>query len=294
MIFLRCNFKMSLFPPASKKCPASIRFSSESSAGKPPPLNLKKVRTNTKSSGTGQQTTQKQMSKATAVTFLAIPAITFGLGCWQVQRRSQKLDMIRYLQDRTKSIPAELPKDKNELADLVKNHEYRPFRVKGHFLHSKEVLLTVRHDLQGRVRLPGGYVITPFAVSDRPGLIILVNRGYVPYTKYSPSTRSEGQIENEVEIIGLLRGNELTSTFTPVNIPPNEWHFRDVGLLAESLGTAPIFIDAVDETTVRGGPLAGQTAINLRNEHMSYILTWYTLSVLTSFMWWRRFARVLF
>jgi surfeit locus 1 family protein len=286
--------------------PAVCLYSSEA-YHKPPPISLKKVRINKAhesskkkdESGEGSRGHQDSLgpksNKFMALAFLGIPLITFGLGVWQVKRRQWKLEMIEYMEKRTQTEPIELPTKHEELRDLVKNNEYKPFKVKGHFLHSKEVILNIRHDLKGRVPLPGGYVITPFVVANRlDNLVILVNRGYVPYTKYLPSSRAEGQVNGEVELIGLLRDNEPTSTFTPVNKPPNEWHFRDIQLLASELNTAPIFIDAVDSTTVKGGPLGGQTQVNLRNEHMSYIITWFTLSALTCGLWWRRFARVFF
>ncbi len=164
----------------------------------------------------------------------------------------------------------------------------------GRFIHSQEILLSPKHDITGTNTQPGGLIITPFVVSDDPNLKILVNRGYVPYTKYSPLKRLEGQIEDEIELVGLLRKNEITSTFTPQNKPPNEWHFRDIDAMARSLGTAPIYLDAIRSSSVPGGPLGGQTAIQLRNEHMSYMITWYTLTVITAFLWWQKFGKLLF
>ncbi len=165
--------------------------------------------------------------------------------------------------------------------------------IPGHFIHSKEILLSPKHDITGTNTLPGGLVITPFVVSDHPNLTVLVNRGYVPYTHYSPTKRLEGQIEDEIELVGLIRKNEITSTFTPHNKPPNEWHFRDIEAMARSLGTAPIFLDALRSSSVPGGPLGGQTAINLRNEHMNYAVTWFTLTFFTTFLWWQKFGKLL-
>lgn len=44
--------------------------------------------------------------------------------------------------------------------------------------------------------------------------------------------------------------------------------------MAESVGAEPICLDAVVSSTVHGGPIGGQTRISLRNEHLSYIITW--------------------
>jgi surfeit locus 1 family protein len=253
---------------------------------KPPPIDLKSIRVET----TEASQQSNKSSKIASLALLSIPLITFGLGVWQVRRREWKLNLIKFLEERTKSQPLELPTDEEQLKSLVKEKEYYPFKVRGHFLHSKEIILKIRHDLTGSTNLPGGLVITPFIVKNNPNLIILINRGFVPYTNYSAMTRLHAQIEQEVEIIGLLRSNEIMNSFTPANKPPYEWHHRDVDEMAKTLSTAPIFLDAVESCTIRGGPIAGQTAINLRNDHLSYIITWFSLSGLTSFLWWKRFA----
>ena len=44
--------------------------------------------------------------------------------------------------------------------------------------------------------------------------------------------------------------------------------------MADVAGTEPVFLDAKAETTVPGGPVGGQTRVSLRNEHLSYVMTW--------------------
>lgn len=123
---------------------------------------------------------------------------------------------------------------------------------------------------------------------------MLINRGFVPYTHFSPVTRREAQVDHEVEVVGLLRTNEPESTFTPVNVPPNEWHYRDVALMARVLSTKPIFLDAVHTSGLRDDqiPFPGQTAIQLRNDHLMYLITWFSLSLITSILWLKRFKRL--
>lgn len=50
------------------------------------------------------------------------------------------------------------------------------------------------------------------------------------------------------------------------------------------VGGVPIFIDASVDTTVPGGPIGGQTRASLRNEHLSYILTWSVLFLLLTLL----------
>ena len=258
---------------------------------KQPPIDLKSVRTNT---AENPKEPLPKPNKAAAIILLAVPAITFGLGVWQVKRREQKLNLIEYLEKRTKSQPVNLPENIKDFQEFIKENEYKPFKCKGRFLHSKEGLLTMRHDMTGSNHLPGGLVITPFLLSDRPNMTILVNRGYVPYTQFSPITREPAQIEDEVEIVGLLRSNEPLTTFTPKNKPPFEWHFRDIYQMAQELNTAPIYIDAAESTSIKGGPHGGQTAIQLRNDHLTYLITWFSLSAITTVLWWKRFAKAFF
>jgi len=256
---------------------------------KAPPIDLKAVRTR---GAAEDEKTHKSSFGLTALALLSIPVLTFGLGVWQIKRREWKLDLIKHLESRTTIEPRQLPKNADELENLIETSEFCPFKVRGHFIHEKEILISPKHDLTGTLSMPGGLVVTPF-VDSLSGLTILVNRGFVPYTNYSPMTRLSAQVQDEVELTGLLRSNEITSAFTPDNKPPNEWHYRDLNTMSKTLGTAPIFIDALNSTTVKGGPIGGQTAIKLRNEHTTYIVTWFTLSFLTSILWWRRFGRVI-
>lgn len=57
--------------------------------------------------------------------------------------------------------------------------------------------------------------------------------------------------------------------------------------MATQLETAPIFIDADATTTVPDGPIGGQTRVTLRNEHLQYIFTWYSLSLITFYMFYQ-------
>lgn len=90
----------------------------------------------------------------------------------------------------------------------------------------------------------------------------------------------------------LVRKTENRAPFMPNNTKGAPiFTFRDVNTMSKMLSTAPIFVDAVE--TFPGGPQGGQTRITMRNEHMSYIMTWYSLSLATSYMWYHRFIRMM-
>uniref|UniRef100_A0A8C6QR70 SURF1-like protein n=1 Tax=Nannospalax galili TaxID=1026970 RepID=A0A8C6QR70_NANGA len=229
---------------------------------------------------------------------LLIPAAAFGLGTWQVQRRKWKLDLIAELESRVTAEPVALPVDPMEL----KNLEYRPVKVRGHFDHSKELYMMPRTMVDpareareaGRISSStetGAYVITPFHCSGL-GVTILVNRGFVPKSKVNPETRPKGQVLGEVDLVGVVRLTETRKPFVPDNSPEqNHWYYRDLEAMAKMAGAEPIFLDADFRSTVPGGPIGGQTRVTLRNEHMQYILTWYGLCAATSYLWFQKFVR---
>ncbi|XP_038193461.1 surfeit locus protein 1 isoform X2 [Arvicola amphibius] len=229
---------------------------------------------------------------------LLIPATAFGLGTWQVQRRKWKLKLIAELESRIMAEPIPLPADPMEL----KNLEYRPVKVRGHFNHSKELYIMPRTKVDpareardaGRISSSmesGAYVVTPFHCSDL-GVTILVNRGFVPKKKVNPETRQKGQVLGEVDLVGIVRLTETRKPFVPENNPEqNHWHYRDLEAMAKITGADPIFIDADFKSTVPGGPIGGQTRVTLRNEHMQYIITWYGLCAATSYLWFQKFVR---
>lgn len=61
--------------------------------------------------------------------------------------------------------------------------------------------------------------------------------------------------------------------------------------MANVTNASPILLDATNDFDLKDGPIGGQTRISLRNEHLSYILTWYTLCGVTSYMWYKQFLK---
>ncbi|XP_059474087.1 surfeit locus protein 1 [Neocloeon triangulifer] len=221
---------------------------------------------------------------------LLMPVTAFGLGSWQVKRRAWKLQLIEDLSKRTMSKPVELPQSMDKIEEL----EYCPVTVRGTFDHSKEVFIGPRSLLTteetSSALMPGKsgvLVVTPFKLADRDETI-LVQRGWIPSNLKNSTKRLQGQVEGEVTLTGVVRLNEQRGAFIPKSQPTAKmFYFRDMETMARELGTDPIFLDALASSTVPGGPIGGQTRVSLRNEHFSYILTWYSLSAFTGYMWYR-------
>lgn len=97
--------------------------------------------------------------------------------------------------------------------------------MKGRFDHSAEMYLSPRSLVvkgqdpgQGQGLISAGnrstiglWVISPFELSGRNGDRILINRGWVPREAADPKKRQNGQISDEVEIVGVVRKTEKVS-----------------------------------------------------------------------------------
>ncbi|KYM94491.1 Surfeit locus protein 1 [Cyphomyrmex costatus] len=232
---------------------------------------------------------------------LAIPVITFALGTWQIKRWKWKLDLIEKLKQRTSAEPIDLPSDLDELKDK----EYYRMKVKGKFLYEKEFLIGPRSliingeaisekggGVFSRKTSSGYYVITPFKLEDRD-LVIMINRGWIP--KCNRSTYKMGnKITDFIEVIGIIRGTEKRPPFIPNNVSTKGvWHYRDLDAMAKIAEAEPVYIELLAEYDTPQGPIGGQTKVALRNEHFSYIITWYSLFACTSYMWFRQFVQKL-
>ena len=227
---------------------------------------------------------------------LVIPVASFGLGTWQIYRLQWKKGKIRELESRTQAEPIPLPDDiLNE--GKISEMNYRNVLVKGHFDHTKEIYIGPR-PLNKAGQHPGGsgllsgrsqsgyQIVTPFVLDN--GDRILVNRGWVPKNKKDPSSRLEGQILDHIKLTGIIRSGEQRPQFTPkIADNASDWHYCDVERIASILNTLPVLIDADSRSTVPNGPIGGQTTVTLRNEHLQYIITWYSLCALTLLMYYQ-------
>uniref|UniRef100_A0A5S6QZH3 SURF1-like protein n=1 Tax=Trichuris muris TaxID=70415 RepID=A0A5S6QZH3_TRIMR len=235
----------------------------------------------------------KREIKLGGLALLVFPVGFFFLGCWQVKRRIWKKDLLERLKERYYGDPVELPEDLREL----NNMEFSRIKVRGAFDHSDEFIIPTRnrrdpkfvehrsHFMFDEYSPVGANVVTPFRVKDR-GYKILINRGWVPKEKIDPKTRRKGQIEGEVEIVGVNRLNEKRPPLVMKNDPiRNLWFYRDVNSMAKFHNTAPVYLEADAECTIDGGPLGGQTNVEIPDNHAAYIVTWWSLCALTTYMW---------
>jgi len=216
----------------------------------------------------------------------ALPAlfvfiILVGLGTWQVQRKAWKEALIASLTERLDARPRALPAARDWPRLDAAEDEYRRVTFTATFDHGAEALVfgaasAFRPDVSG----PGDWVFTPARLAD--GDVVMVNRGFVPEGRKDPNTRTAGQIEGPVEITGALRWPETRHWFTPRDDPAHNLFFaRDPQAMAAAKGlsaVAPFYVEQEAPVPPGGLPAPGKIAVNLPNNHLQYVVTWYGLA----------------
>ncbi|XP_043472386.1 surfeit locus protein 1 [Leptopilina heterotoma] len=268
-----------------------------------PKIQWKRVSSISKIQSQKSKTYEESQNNFLGYSLLIIPALTFYLGTWQIKRRKWKLGLLDEIKNKFNLEPRELPTDLGDLENL----DYVPIKVKGTYLHDKELIIGPRSlisdnfgqsernkSLISTSSQRGFLVITPFKLENRD-LTILINRGWVPEQYKSPSKRPSSQIKGVQEVTGILRLSEKKPTFVPENkLSDNMLYYRNVEEIADFLNAAPVYLDLkFDNKKSNSVIISGQTRISLRNEHMSYAITWYSLSLTTGYLWYRLFLKKL-
>lgn len=223
-------------------------------------------------------------------------AVLIGLGTWQVQRMHWKEGLLATIEARIHAEP--LPLDAVlSSGPAVADLEYTPVALEGTFVHAAE-----RHFFATWNGASGFFVYTPLL---RPqGDYVFVNRGFVPYDLKDPARRPQSLVEGPVAVEGLLRAPlvEKPSSLLPDNDPAkNLFYWKDIRAMAASAGLPAdasilgVFVDADDAQNVGGLPVGGVTIVDLPNNHLQYVVTWYglaaALAAVLGAWFWREIRR---
>lgn len=218
-----------------------------------------------------------------------IPVFTFALGTWQMQRLQWKIALIDELEEKLHREPILLPKRVN--LSVVPEFVYRRVLLRGRWDHKHTMLLGPRV----REGSHGYHVITPLVRSD--GTTVLVDRGFIA-KEFADHDNFVREAEGEAEILGMLRTSHTRNSFTPDNTPSKgTWYWADVDAMADYAGgeadhVQPVFIEQIHEGSSqdaasrlsKGIPLGRSATVDVRNAHLSYVITWFSLSAFTTAM----------
>jgi len=202
----------------------------------------------------------------------------FGLcvmaGSWQVNRLQWKEGLIAAVAEaKTKAPLTALPATAEELTPL----QFHPVTLKGTWRRGLEFHLAPRY-----WRDKFGYaIITPFTLRD--GRTVLVNRGWVPAKKKEREARPQTGVSGNATITGLVRVGAERGYFSPNNQPEkNIWFGRDIADMAAFANLAhvvPAMVDLIGIQDSKILPVPSDGTIRLRNDHLSYIITWYGIAL---------------
>ena len=209
-----------------------------------------------------------------AIAILGALATLVGLGSWQLARRAEKHALMAHIAARMTAPPVALPA---AIPD-PRAFDYRRVTVTGRYLHGREMRLLNRV-VNGAA---GTHVITPLVREDGP--TVLIDRGWVPHGFKPDDPRGLAMPTGRVTVTGIARVPVPPGPFVPANEPGRGlWFSLDISAMAaaKSLGAlAPVVVWA---DAAPGGPwtfpLGGQARLELRDDHLQYALTWYSLAI---------------
>lgn len=224
---------------------------------------------------------------------IAMIILCLKLGFWQINRMHWKENLISQVEKYKNENPVEFKIDDYD----AKRDLFKKIFLNGKFLHDHEILLSAKYFTEERDKNELGYhVITPFLTTE--GGIVFINRGWIP-EKYKtresrPDSLYEGNIETTIE--GVLRENQGHAPwYLPQNNPEkNIWFWIDIPAMIKYLkdtsdlqNIKPVLIQQTNLTTKNDFkyPVPFKSEITFYNQHLTYVITWFTLSIVIIIMW---------
>lgn len=216
------------------------------------------------------------------------------LGFWQVERLHWKESLLWQVEKYKEAKPVEFSILKHD----PENHLFKKVYIFGKFLHENEILLAAKYFSEAREKKELGYhVITPFVTTE--GIIIFVNRGWIPENMKDQKTREKSLVSHNMEIpvVGIVRKSSGKAPwFMPQNMPEkNIWFWINIPEMIKMLQKntdlkhfKPVLIQQTNVTTYDGFeyPIPISEDIQIRNDHMQYAITWFLLAFVTLGMWY--------
>jgi surfeit locus 1 family protein len=206
-------------------------------------------------------------------------AVLVSLGVWQVQRLAWKTAVIGEIEAKLAAAPVAVPAEPDPEAD-----QYRRVRAEG-VIEPGEVHVYASAPGRG----VGYRVVAPLRLGD--GRRILLDRGFVPIGE-KEAPRRLGAVAVEGSLVWPRESDRFTS---PPDREKNIWFARDVPLMAEALGTAPVMLVA-SVSDDPGGPLPMPVRVDMPNNHLGYAVQWFGLALvwalMTGYLLWRIKRRI--
>ncbi|APZ51774.1 SURF1 family protein [Salipiger abyssi] len=186
------------------------------------------------------------------------------LGIWQMQRLEWKQGVLAEIEARISGDPEPLP-----VMISPEEQRYQPVELSGEILPGEVRVLVSQKQIGAGYR-----IVSPFRTED--DRLILLDRGFTR-DEFKDTPRRIGP----AEVQGNLHWPDDRNSATPENdVAANIWFARDIGAMAEELGTEPLLViaRATDPKDPEIDPLPVDTS-GIPNDHLQYAITWFSLAV---------------
>ncbi len=216
---------------------------------------------------------------------LVMVALFVGLGVWQLQRRVEKHALIAALDERLTAAPVPLP-GAADWSKLTRDRdEFRRVSFTATYETRLDAMVyssgsAIRPDITG----PGTWAFIPARLAS--GETVAINAGFVPNTMLDRDMQDRAVAKlitgRPVAMTGYIRFPEAAGIFTPnVEQAKRLWFARDHLAMAQAFGwdkVAPFYVDLESPVPPNGIPKPGPLQMQLRDDHMQYAITWFTLA----------------
>lgn len=196
------------------------------------------------------------------------------LGVWQVKRLYWKNSLISTMNEKIAMPPVSV----DDVIKDVEGNKYRKIELKGEFLHNQEKYLFVGK--RSARSLQGFDILTPFKLEN--GEVVLVDRGWIDADRKKKNMRSETLVKGTQKLVGMVHKGEKKGKWTPENdAEKNFWFWIDLQEIKEnsSITQDDFYVRLVKNSNDNSYPIAGDTVIRQRNDHLQYAITWFVLAI---------------
>jgi len=215
---------------------------------------------------------------------LALTALWFVLGVWQMQRLQWKESLIAEVGERLNAPPYDLPGIDAWATLNQDQYDFHPMKLAGQYALSGTMLVFTGLDApKGKYSGAGYWVMVPFEPDG--GGTVFINRGFAPQASATAFLDQNTVPKGHMFVTGIMISAETAGAFTPAPDRPNhiDW-VRDPARLAALDGlSGPVFPMTIDLPAGPSGalPQGGETVVDFPNNHLGYALTWFGLAILT-------------
>ena len=188
------------------------------------------------------------------------------LGTWQLYRLDWKQNLILEIEQGLNENPV--------LFNSTAIQDYKKVFLEGKYFFDKQIYLYALND-SGQ---PGYEVLTPFKTNI--GFHVLINRGWIP-NNLKNSTEINLDLNSNYKLTGILKKHSIKNPFKPKNdINNNIWFYLDKGETSSfTKFELPDFSIVLSSKQQSSPPYLKKITSDLPNNHLSYAITWYLISI---------------